>query len=201
MATINENIVKMGEVTNKNENKGRPCSVLPEIDDVNKKRFWDGVDFKMSDKSVCWNWKRSTCTSRYGSFSLKGKNYRSHRYAYFISNGYCPPEMHVMHSCDNRLCCNPLHLKLGTNYDNILDKMAKGRQGRVKKENHWSISKPESIIKGEQQSLSKLTDNKVLEIREFYKSGTLNTYQLAQVYNVTQACIFYVINRKTWKHI
>ena len=38
-----------------------------------------------------------------------------------------PDDMVIMHTCDNRACCNPLHLRLGTQQENILDCLAKGR--------------------------------------------------------------------------
>jgi hypothetical protein len=35
-----------------------------------------------------------------------------------------------MHSCDNPPCVNPAHLSIGTQKDNTLDSIAKGRTGR-----------------------------------------------------------------------
>lgn len=37
----------------------------------------------------------------------------------------------ALHSCDVRACCAPDHLAPGTNLENVRDKCAKGRQGRV----------------------------------------------------------------------
>ena len=36
--------------------------------------------------------------------------------------------LNVLHVCDNALCCNPNHLYLGTQIDNIKDRDMKGRQ-------------------------------------------------------------------------
>lgn len=48
-------------------------------------------------------------------------------------------------------------------------------------------------------SLSKLTESDVLEIRKLYP--TLNYREISDNYGVTLQQIFYIIKRKTWKHV
>jgi hypothetical protein len=37
----------------------------------------------------------------------------------------------IRHSCDNRPCCEPLHLLSGTHADNVQDRVARGRTARM----------------------------------------------------------------------
>lgn len=59
----------------------------------------------------------------YGKVWIKGVPKSAHRLAYELYNNVTVhDEIMVRHSCDNRKCCNPLHLSLGTNQDNMDDK-------------------------------------------------------------------------------
>jgi len=90
-----------------------------------KDRFWSKVDKKGEDE--CWEWKGGK--GRYGMFWLKDRNIQSHIIAYLLSNNVNITSRNVviMHKCDNKLCCNPKHLILGTQKDNIQDMLNKGR--------------------------------------------------------------------------
>lgn len=54
---------------------------------------------------------------------------------------------------------------------------------------------------GEKNPFSKLTNNIVLEIRDFYENEKISIAKLARKYNVSEACIACIVHRRSWKHI
>lgn len=81
----------------------------------------------------CKEWVGSKDAKGYGYVRFEGKTQRAHRVAWTSANGAIPDKLHVLHQCDNPSCCNPEHLFLGTNANNVADKMAKGRHGHTKR--------------------------------------------------------------------
>lgn len=66
----------------------------------------------------------------YGDIMFKTHNWKVHRLLWVCLHGPIPewPEAVILHSCDNRKCINPAHLSLGTQKENIIDGVHKGRQ-------------------------------------------------------------------------
>ena len=80
--------------------------------------------------SGCWVWMGALSGKGYGKLMLKEHRLESaHRLSWLLHRGPIPDGLHVLHRCDVRTCVNPDHLFLGTNLDNIRDRIAKGRKG------------------------------------------------------------------------
>ena len=88
-------------------------------------RFWSKVEIGEAGK--CWDWRTTRDRYGYGKFFMKGRTLTAPRVAYALVNGGIPDGLWVLHKCDNRACCNPTHLFLGTHRDNMRDMMKKGR--------------------------------------------------------------------------
>lgn len=89
-------------------------------------RFWEKVD-RRGGPDACWPFTGRVDPKGYGDFNGTEET-RAHREAWHLTNGSIPRGMNVLHKCDNRPCCNPLHLYLGTAKRNSQDMVARGRQ-------------------------------------------------------------------------
>lgn len=151
-----------------------------------EERFWSKVD-RSGGPDVCWPWIRALQpTTGYGAVGTGPSSHTpalAHRVAWELTNGPIPGGLCVLHHCDNRRCCNPSHLFLGTRTDNALDKVAKERQTR-----------------GEQVRSAKFTADDIRSIRARVATGELRA-NLAHEYDVTWSCIQSIVLRKTWRHI
>ncbi len=147
-----------------------------------EERFWAKVN--KHGPNNCWEWTAAKQGAGYGTIGVDGKVVQAHRYSYELHYGPIPEGMSVLHHCDNRACVNPDHLFLGTNADNIADKMNKGRQAR-----------------GITHSRARLTEAQVIEIRRKYAKGHISHAMLAAEYHVSISAIANITQRITWKHI
>lgn len=150
--------------------------------DTPEQRFWSRVALT-ADVERCWNWQAGKMRSGYGSVAVNGKITTTHRAAWFYTYGTMST-LHLLHSCDNKLCVNPNHLREGTNQDNIADKMSRNRQSR-----------------GERGGGAKLTEAAVIKIRELYAAGAGSQLALASMFGVCGTTIHRIVNRQRWQHV
>lgn len=79
-------------------------------------RFWDKVEIQDND---CWEWQGAKTPGDYGVFSVIDKIVYAHRYSYELFEGNITKGLQVDHLCRNRGCCNPDHLEVVTQQENL----------------------------------------------------------------------------------
>lgn len=138
----------------------------------------DRFNSKVKPKGSCLEWQASRFSSGYGQFFADGKNHRAHRWLYEYVNGKLSDGLVVRHTCDNPACVNIEHLEVGTQRDNINDKVRRGRQ-----------------LRGENHGRALLTREDVERIRESNETHR----ELAKRFSVSEGCINNIKLRRTWK--
>jgi hypothetical protein len=69
----------------------------------------------------------------------KNKRMSIHRYVWEEARGIIPEGMCILHSCDNPLCINIGHFRLGTQRENMNDMMHKNRDKKFSKINDRAV--------------------------------------------------------------
>jgi hypothetical protein len=154
-------------------------------------RFARQVDVS-GGPGACWPWK-GKLSDGYGTLWVAGKMRKAHRVAWELAHGPLPNDATgpgpsgtcVLHRCDNRRCCNPSHLFLGTHRENIADMVAKGRAAK----------RPGANSPG-----AKLCDADVIRIRQRCAAGETRR-SVAADYALTPEAVSAIALGKTWKHL
>lgn len=145
-------------------------------------RFWEKVDYGDCDPDECWEWTASTTSNGYGRFKIDGaQNISSpaHRVAYALANDEVPGDVDaevIRHQCHNTTCCNPAHLKAGTQAENVRDSAEDGRMADT----------PERVIR---------------EIRERYEDEDVSQSTLADDYDLSQPFVSRVVRGERCKYV
>jgi hypothetical protein len=149
-------------------------------------RFWQKVDVKTPDE--CWVWTANKYPNGYGQIAASAhKKLLSHRVSWELHFGPIPEGLNVCHKCDNRVCCNPTHLFLGTTAENIADKIAK-RRGRT------------GSVFGSENNKSKLTRPQVIEMHRLRGEG-LSQRALARQFGLAKSSVVAILRGNHWKEV
>lgn len=130
------------------------------------------------DPGGCWIWLGAHDKDGYGFIRIDGKNKKAHRISFELSTGIVlTPHIQVLHSCDNTACVNPKHLRVGSNSDNQIDAVVRGR--------HHS---------------QKLTVENVVEIRRLCALG-LSQAVTAKRFGICESHVYGIAQRLKWRHV
>lgn len=145
-------------------------------------------DAKVSppDKHSCWLWTGATIRG-YGAIQ-RGRRGDGVAYAHRVSHefhiGPIPNGLLVLHRCDVPACVNPAHLFLGTDANNMADKIGKGRQPR-----------------GSSMPTAKLTETTVSEARRLFATGGFTKRALARRFRIDETNMRRVLSGESWAHV
>ena len=145
----------------------------------------------------CWLWVASKNERGYGQFSMKvdgssprgGHKMRlAHRVSYEMHKGPIPVGsgyhgVCVLHRCDTPACVNPEHLFLGSNMDNVMDRVAKNRSGTAR---------------GSENKNAVLTPLQAKEIAELCALKKIPQAAIAREFGVSATTVSHIHNRRVW---
>lgn len=140
------------------------------------RRFVLKID--VGDDDECWNWLASYMKDGYGKFKVDKKTFLAHRFHWILKHGNVTEGACVLHKCDNPKCVNIKHLFIGTQKDNIDDKVVKGRC---------------NYARGEMLPQTTHDNELVKEIRNRYENGEFQS-DIAEHLNVSRSYVCEIVN-------
>lgn len=141
------------------------------------------IQSRCEKSTGCFLWLGAKAGDGYGTITYKGMQHYTHRLMYEAVKGPVGNSF-VLHTCDNPACCNPDHLFLGSQQDNMTDKRLKGRARKDV---------------GENSPISKLTDELVTKI--YLQKGKISGKKLAKQLGLGNTIVYYIWEKRRWTHV
>lgn len=95
-------------------------------------------------EDACWPWQLTPGATSYDMktgqksmkskprpyFTVQGRKYMATRLVYELVHGVeLQVSQFILHQCDNSLCCNPKHMRLGSHEENMAEMVQRDRHG------------------------------------------------------------------------
>jgi Mor family transcriptional regulator len=150
---------------------------------MKKKPPIERFEEKFAKTEGCWIWAAFIAPNGYGLFYDGERDVGAHRYSYAAYVGQIPQGLIVRHKCDVPACVRPDHLHLGTQAENIQDKITKKRQS-----------------KGAKIGNAKLTEDQIVALRSAYEAGA-SGHALATQFSISPAHVYKILRGQLWAHV
>ena len=141
------------------------------------------IDMHNGDSVPCWEWLQSVNNSTGRPyFTVQRKKWQAYALVYslvYLSDDsnvpvFIPKGQVIRHICDNKVCCNPHHLELGTHQENMDDMKKRERHG--------------------------LPHNTVKAIRKSVENGQTHK-QVADLFGISPENVSAIITGRSYKHV
>lgn len=133
------------------------------------------INMHNGDRVKCWEWQGAIDKGR-PYIVIKGKKYLAYRVVFDVMNEEVLQDNEVVrHSCDNSICCNPMHLKRGTQQENMNDMTERERHG--------------------------LPHHSVKNIKRLLREGKQTHREIANLYGTTRENITAINTGRSYKHL
>lgn len=141
--------------------------------------FWNKV--RKSDS--CWEWIGQLNHAGYGMFRKGNKLARAHRISFSMSNQLSDSDI-ILHSCNNRKCVNPKHLRIGSQKENFHDSILAGTAPIC-----------------ENNGQSKLTKEEVSKIKEMYIPRKFGCVKISRFFNISRRQVSRILSGEAWRFV
>lgn len=130
----------------------------------------------------CLQWPFRVAPTGYAIIRIAGRPHFVHRYVCEQVHGEPPSEIHqAAHSCGNRRCVNPHHLRWATPRENHADKIIHGTRQN-----------------GERNGFAKLTEKQVAEIRHIARTTDMSHKAIGALFGICQPHISRIVRGASW---